>query len=317
MKVKQLKTHEALKLIGKKLPFKKVLIHGEEVYLTQQFVKKVAALHPVERFFPEAIDEFLNFTGSSLFGGSSIPVILYAEELPKTLKKKKERELFLKKLRSLDTFIVAAHCELDYRTLKGELFSQVEQLCDALLTSERLPVNAIYGLLNKKFLQSGKKVSKEVLKLLVELVGTDLTELRHEAEKLINYPGELTPEVVRGLVFPTEKSNAFTLIYPLARGNTKEYLKQLNALLASGNEPLQLIALLQTQARQAVKLALKKQVKLPKEAAKQMALLLKQVGAKRMLLLLKALNEAEFAVKSGRERGELALKKLALGDNFK
>ena len=311
MKQKQLKTFELLKQIKKGLPFNKALVHGKESYLSFQLIKKVSSAVKVEKFYPDSLEEFFRFSGQSLFGGKSLPVILYAQELPSKLRKKSDREKFFKKLKALDSFLVVATEELNYRTLTGEFFKELLSTVEAVVVSEPLPLPNIYGLLKKKFKDAGKEVSKEVIKLIVELVGTDLTELRHETDKLLNYPGELTEEVVRAALFSSGKVSVFELVFPLLEKRPKTYLNHLEELLSGGAEPIQLVGLMETQVRQMLKLAYGQKPRLPKETLKRYEKLLTGLSVKELLRLLKTLTETEFAIKKGEVEPALALKKVA------
>ncbi|TCK04609.1 DNA polymerase III subunit delta [Phorcysia thermohydrogeniphila] len=310
--MKTVKAYEVLKKVKDKLPWNKVLIYGEESYLTQQFLKKIGAIRQLEKFHAdEELGSFLNFTGTSLFGDSPIPVLLGVEKLTELLRKKADKERFIKFLKSLDSFILVSYEELDYRKLKSEVFSAIGQIVDIVIHSENYPEEKIYALLAKKFRLEGREVSRELLKLIVEIVGTDLRELRNETEKLLLYPGELTPEVVKLLLFSSGKANVFELIFPLVEGSRREYLNQLEELLQKGADPLSLIALLQTQLRQLISMATGDKVRLPPDTIKKLRALLKQRSYIELLLLLKKLHEKEFAVKRGIISGEEALKSLA------
>ncbi|WP_163328214.1 DNA polymerase III subunit delta [Desulfurobacterium thermolithotrophum] len=310
--MKVVKVQDVLKQLKTgKLPFKKVLIHGEEAYLTEQLLKKVSEVTDIEKFYvDENIDSFFNFTGTSLFGKSPVPVILNVEKLNEVLRKKVDKERFLKILKTFDEFILVSMEELDYKKLKSELFSEIQKLIDATVVSERYSEKAIYSLLKRKFDSAGKKITPEVLKLIVETVGTDLRELRNETDKLILYPDELTPESVKLLLFSSGKVNVFELIFPLLEGNRRKFLEQVEILLSCGGEPLSIIGLLQTQLRQIISLANGIQVKLPREVLQKYKAILQKKKLLELLFLLKTLHEKEFAVKRGEVSGEDALKSI-------
>ncbi len=310
--MKTVKVQDALKqLRSGKLFFKRLLIYGEESYLTEQFLKRVSELKSIERFYAdENFDEVFSFTGTSLFGSSPILVILNVEKLNEVLRKKADKERFLKLLSSLDEFILVSMEELDYRKLKSELFSEIQKLVDTVVVSEKYSEKAIYSLIKKKFDSARKKITPEILKLIVETVGTDLRELRNETDKLILYPGELTPETVRLLLFSSGKVNVFELIFSLLDGDKRKFLEQLETLLSSGGEPLSIIGLLQAQLRQVVSLAGGVQLRLPKDVLQKYKVILQKKSLQELLLLLKTLHEKEFAVKRGEVSGEDALRSI-------
>jgi DNA polymerase-3 subunit delta len=314
--VKTVKVQDALKEIKKGLFFKKLLIHGEEFYLTGQFLKRVSAFRDIEKYsLSENLSEIYSYTGTSLFGDSPLLVITEIEKATEVLRKKTEKEKFFKFLKGINEFILVSFEEIDYKKLKTETFTKILELLDTVIVSEKYTEKAIYSILKKKFESSGKKVSLDILKLIVELVGTDLAELRNETEKLLLYPGELTPEVVKLLLFSSGKVNVFELIYPLLEGNKKEYIKRLNILLSQGVEPLSIIALLQAQVRQMVLLACGESVRLPKDVIQKYKTVIKRRKLKNLLLLLKKLDESEFAIKRGTADGGDILKNLVFGGN--
>jgi DNA polymerase-3 subunit delta len=251
--MKRITVQEALKL--KELP-RKLFIHGQEEYLSRQLLKKFLKGKSYEKFYPESLDEFLKGGSGFLFSqdGQSTPVILHAQELPKFLRKKRDKELFLRRLSTSDSFAVVAFLELDYKTLKGELFKGIEELSELVVESKPYTEKQLYGLVDKKFKSAGRPLPKELVKLIVETVGSELTELKHETDKLLCYPGELTREVVEGLLFSSGKVNPFELIFPLLRGDGRELLTLFNSYLEKGGEPLQLLGLLQSQLRNLIEI---------------------------------------------------------------
>lgn len=308
--MKKIDVQEALKKVKEKIPWKKIFIYGEESYLTDQFLKKISDKKNLQKFYPDSLDEFFSFTGGSLFGSSAIPVIVHGEELPKYLKKKVERERFLKKLESLDSFVIAVFSGLDYKTLRGDVFSAVVGISDVTVVSKPLPQKLKINLIKKK-LSSLKDVDPEVLNLVAEKVEGDLWELKNETDKLLCYPGKLSSEVVELLISSSPKVNIFELVYALMEGNRRDFLAQTSQLLSEGVDPLQLIGLLQSQLRQFVKFVSGQAVKLNPQAARRFQAYKGKLRMKEALKLLKALDEAEFAVKSGLATGEEALKFLA------
>jgi DNA polymerase-3 subunit delta len=304
----KVKVQEALKKLEKGSVGDKIFIYGPEDYLTEQFLKKISKRWKTENFYPENINEFFSFTGTSLFGESPVPVIVHGELLPSVIKGKKQIEKFLQKLKGLDKFIVASFSDLDYRSLKGELFSGILNLSEVVIYSDFYPESALKKLLRKKLLE--KNVSDEILSLIVETVGAELRELRNETDKLLNYPGELNKEVVKLLLSSSGKVNVFELIFLLINGEEREYLNKINKLLNEGAEPLQIIGLFQTQTRQIVNVLSGRKVKLPKEVLKKVQLASGKMGILKALKLLKTLNETEFSVKMGKLTGDEALRRL-------
>jgi DNA polymerase-3 subunit delta len=306
----RIETREALKKISEGIPWKKVFIYGPEDYLTEQFIKKVSDLRTIQKFYPDELDGFFNFSGSSLFGKFPLPVIVHAEELPKNLRKKEEKAKFLKKLESLGEFVVACYCDLDFKTLKKEPFCWLLDVSDAVVYSNYLSETGAKKLIMKKLVQ--KSASEEVVDFIIGRVGLNLRELRNETDKLLLYPGKLNLKVCEELLFSGGKVSVFELIFKLMSNDVEEYLKAVDKLLLQGVEPLQIIALFQTQVRQMVNLFLGREVKLPKKVQQELRSAASKIGIKKLLKLLKILNEVEFFIKTGVVDGEGALKNLII-----
>ena len=304
----RLKAREALKKVSGKLPWKKVFVYGPEDYLTEQFIKKVSAVKAVRKFYPDGLEELFAFSGTSLFGSSPIPVIVHAEELPKFLRKKEDKEKFFRKIKELNEFIVACYCDLDFKTLKKEPFCWLLEVCDVVVYSDYLSEGEAKKLIVKKLFQRG--ISEDVVDFVIEKVGLNLRELRNETEKLLLYPGEINLEVAEGLISFGGRVNVFDLIFKLVSCDREGYLEGIDRVLREGTEPLQVLALFQSQVRQMINLVLGREVKLPKNVQQRLKASASKVGLKRLLKVLKFLNEAEFSIKTGAVEGEGALKSL-------
>jgi len=311
--MKRIKIQEALKL--KRFP-KKMLIHGEEEYLSRELIKKISKAGAVEKFLPENLKDFFNFSGGSLFGEEAVPVILYGEELPGKLRKKAEREAFLKKLEELPSFVIAVFKKLDWKELSSGLFKEIASLTEVVVEAEPYSEKQIYSIISKKFKKEGKELPPHLIKLIVEIVGTDLTALKHETDKLIAYPGRLTEEVIRELLFSGGNPEPFGLIYPLVEGKGREFAGKLEELFKKGVEPLQLIGLLQLQVRNLVEIACGRKPRIPREVYGSYRTLAGKKGLTRLLKLLRDLHQIEFSAKSGGDvKGELLRLALSQKEN--
>ena len=307
----EIKIQEALKKIKNSIPWKKIFIYGEETYLIEQLLKKISQIKDTEKYYlDENLPSVYQFSGTSLFGNSPLPVFLNAQSLPSLLKKKKEKEKFLKFLSSLEEFVIVAPEPLDYKQLKNETFQSVIDLSEVVIKAQEYTEDRIVALLEKKFKAAQKNLDKKLLKLIVEIVGTNLYDLKQETDKLLNYPGELTEETIKKLLYSSGKVNVFELIVPLIKKDKKGYLKQLNQALSQGIEPLLILGLLQSQVRNLIALKVGEKTKLPLNALKTFKILSSQTNLKELFGLLKLLHEKEFEIKSGKTPQDLALKEL-------
>jgi len=311
--MKQIKIQEALKQLKSGIPWKKILIHGNEIYLTEQFIKKLSSYREIEKFYAdENLQNIYQFTGTSLFGGSPLLLITNAQHIPSTIRKKSEKEKFLNFLKSVPEFVIVATETLDYKKLKSEIFQTINELADITIISENYPEKAVYSLIKKKFETAGKPISDEAIKLIVETVGTDLLDLKQETDKLLNFPGKLDAKTVRQILFSSGRVNVFEIIVPLVENNKKEYLKQISTALSEGVDPLSIIGLLQSQVRQLITIASGEKPKLPLKAQKTFNELARRTSIKDLFLLLKKIHEVEFEIKSGVKSPEVALKSIVL-----
>ena len=97
-----------------------------------------------------------------------------------------------------------------------------------------------------------KKVSREALNLLIEVVGNDLQSLNNEIEKLSIYLGKretIVPEDIEAVVTKLKISTIFELVDSIGEKNRKEALKRLILLLDSGEPPLLILAMITRQFR--------------------------------------------------------------------
>lgn len=82
----------------------------------------------------------------------------------------------------------------------------------------------------------GKEVPESSLQEMAQTYGLDLYLLEAEIEKLRRYPGDLTSEIVLGLLTKTERTDTYSLLDMIALRNTEGALRVLSLLL--GGTPL-------------------------------------------------------------------------------
>ncbi len=106
--------------------------------------------------------------------------------------------------------------------------------------------------LSKGFAQAGKKVSRSVLQLLVDRVGTDYDKLRREYEKLLGYVGdspEIRAEDVLAISSVDVESKIFEMLGAMGRKDVRKVLDKYNDLLVNREHPLYILAMLRIQFR--------------------------------------------------------------------
>jgi len=95
-------------------------------------------------------------------------------------------------------------------------------------------------------------ITEDAIQKIKDLVGSNLSILNSECEKLALYigdSGEITAELVEKMVAKTIEQNVFSLVEKIAARNTTEALTIFRELLAVGEEPIKILALLASQFR--------------------------------------------------------------------
>jgi DNA polymerase-3 subunit delta len=117
---------------------------------------------------------------------------------------------------------------------------------------------ALHGWLGAWAVAEGIEMTSEAADLLVELVGDDLAALAGEARKAAlagDPPGRVTVEEIRAVVGERRLRHVFDLSRALEARDAAGALAVLQALLASGEEPIGLVALMARDARAAWQVA--------------------------------------------------------------
>ncbi|WP_456397884.1 DNA polymerase III subunit delta [Desulfurobacterium sp.] len=310
----EIKATEFIKLCKKNFPEKrKILIHGEEYYLTEQIINFFSETFDCEKIYVED-ENFLNrlfeTESSGLFSGkTTFPIIIGIEHLGGKIRKKHDKEKFIKFLNHKKEFLLVAKTKLENKTLKTELFKKILSSIKITINSTPFDKKSLLSILKKKFKTAGKDIDDETIIFIIESVGRNLQNLKVETDKLLCYPGKLTKETVSELLFATKSGNAFSLIKEIIKDKKKEYIENLNLILQE-SEPLSLIALLQTQMRQIIEVKLGKPVKLPSFVIKEYTQLTRGLPLKSLYKKLCIIHEAEFSIKTGVKKPEEALKEI-------
>lgn len=122
----------------------------------------------------------------------------------------------------------------------------------ALYLYEPLKSAALYGWMRDRVLAAGKTVDKPTLDLFIERVGRDLRRLASELEKLSVYLGNKQELDENSVMLATSRSiqgDIFALTDAAVLGRTPRALFLLKDLLASGEPPLRILAMLVRQFR--------------------------------------------------------------------
>jgi DNA polymerase-3 subunit delta len=170
-------------------------------------------------------------------------------------------------------------------------------------------------------------VTPQAAQLLAQYVGADLRALDQELEKLITYAGAarpVGPEDVQALVPAAGQANVFGMVDALGRRDARQATQLLHQLLALGEHPLGLLAMIVRQFRlllQAKELSdggvrpadLAHQLGLPGFVADKLARQARQFTMARLESTYRQLLDIDLAIKGGEVEAETALDMFVAG----
>lgn len=175
-----------------------------------------------------------------------------------------------------------------------------------------------------RFAQRGLAVAPQALRLLTELVGSNLWALESEVEKLSLYSAgrAVSEEDVRTLVGLAAEASIFALVDAVLEGRLPEALRYLHRLLLEGAKGPYILSMLDRQLRLALLAGALGPRATPEEAAPRLGV--PPFAARRALeqgrrhpqeslrAAFSRLLEADLALKTGRYPEELALELLVV-----
>jgi len=169
----------------------------------------------------------------------------------------------------------------------------------------------------------GLRLTHKAARLLVELLGHDMWALASELEKLAVFArGETVKEAqVRELVSAARAVGVFQLVDAVGEGRALEAVALLHRLLAQGEEPLHLLALLQAHYRRLLLARellaqgagpelLAHELRLPRRVLTRVVAQARAHPFPRLRAVYRRLAETDAAIKRGKMSGELALEVL-------
>jgi len=241
------------------------LVYGTETFLLNEAIERIVnvALSEEERDFHLAVydceetpveiaveeAETLPFFGEKKVVVVKNPIFLTAE------KGKEKVEHDLKKLEeyiaSPSPFSIVvftgAYEKLDERKkITKRLMKEAEVFVASPLNEKEL-----YRWIEERVQEHGTTITAEAKERVLALVGTNLSMLSNELEKLSLYAGQgtITEEMVEMLVSRTLEKNAFVLVEKVIKRKTEEALQVFYDLLENQEEPIKIISLLASQFR--------------------------------------------------------------------
>ncbi|HSJ38091.1 MAG TPA: DNA polymerase III subunit delta [Planococcus sp. (in: firmicutes)] len=121
-----------------------------------------------------------------------------------------------------------------------------------LIEAKALQANDLESWLSQQAKSFGKDISRNAVRKLVEMAGTNLTLLSSELEKMSLYlgaEGEITEQLVEEMTARTLEQDAFKMLQAYLDGNISTALSVYYDLLRQKEEPVALAALLASQIR--------------------------------------------------------------------
>ncbi len=292
---------ELLKRLREERSFRdKAFVFGPEEYLSKQVVSVIKETCEVETVYCDeanAQERIFSSISDSLFSKGenkeSVLVLLNAEHLLKW--KKEHREKLPVALRN-KAFAAVSFKELSAKEA-AEVLSCLPTKTQVFI-SHHLPQEQVLALVSNKL---SSKATPDVTQKLIEAVGTELSLLKTETDKLLTYPGKIDSKVADSLIFPILSEPELSFAVELLEGNKAAFLKGLREFLRK-NSHLQAVGAIQFLLRSAIKLKLGKSVRLKRQTALRLSQAVKDKDLTYLYNLLKLADEAEFALKSGEDK---------------
>ena len=174
--------------------------------------------------------------------------------------------------------------------------------------------------------KQGKKISAAACQRLTFTAGTELFALSGELQKLAAYAGErdeVLPEDIDAVCVKTTAYRVYDLTAALMRGEAREAFTLARALQRDGEEPMALLALLQSECRRLLSVrllrargiapdAIAEKIGAPAFAVRQMYSRVIRFSEEQLRAMADVCMDTEYQVKSGRLPMEGALEKTML-----
>jgi DNA polymerase-3 subunit delta len=264
----------------------------------------------------------------SLFGESRFVVVHDAPYFEKGAGDKSSLERLIAYRDKQDPTSCLVVCAVNFHRTTKEAKALAND--GAVYLFEQLKPIALANWLRERVAAAGIKASKPVLDLLVERVGRDLRRLTGELDKLVTYLGDKKELDENSVMLATSRSiqgDIFALMDAVVYGRASKALFLLKDLLAAGEPPLRILAMMVRQFRllgQAHELLingsgaadLSSRLGIHPYAAEKLAAQAKHTDDNRLYRAVELLLQADLDIKRGKIDQVLALETLmvALGE---
>ncbi|MFO7832091.1 MAG: DNA polymerase III subunit delta [Desulfuromonadaceae bacterium] len=242
---------------ARKLP-SLLFLYGEEAFLLHESLKEVisAAVEPEDRDFN--LDIFSaqdNSVGEILDSAYAYPVFaprrcVVVKEAQRFNADEYEQLLKYVKKPLESTCLVLCADKIDKRK---KFFTNFKK-CGEIVEFKRFYPNKIPGFAKERAAKSQKRFTEDALELFCRRVGTNLSEVVAELDKLVSYCGADVPLIdvdhVIAVVSDTRVDSIFELTDAAGNGNLGEALLLTERLQYEGEHPLKILTMLVRHFRQ-------------------------------------------------------------------
>ena len=200
--------------------------------------------------------------------------------------------------------------------------------CAVIVQFDSLTPQALQKYIGQLCKQAGLNIRTDAVDLLIYSVGSDLTALMSETDKLIDYchgQTEISADDVRAVCVARSEYKVFELAQTILMGRSAQAFSMLRTMLADGEAALMLLALLIRQCRQVydVNLYLKQrmpqpamagQLGIPPFAVRQLIPIANKYSIDQLGRMVETCTDLEYRVKSGQlpEEGVMEQAMLAI-----
>lgn len=235
-----------------------LFVHGAEPYLVRQKVRQVAErarergiddlsttrIDAEETAVPEAIQAV---QASGLFAAKRLVIIRNWM----TQRSADEASQLVDALGGLDESTIAVVAEDGEPDRRRTAYKQLTKLAEKSWELGRLDEAGASRWVSQEAKRLGARITPATARELVGRVGADLWSLASEVAKLATAAGsdEIDPKLIRQLVTDDTPADIFALVDAVGRKDGKTALSHLGRLLAEGEPPLRIFAMLVRQLR--------------------------------------------------------------------
>ena len=228
------------------------LLYGEERFLVSYYAKAIeGVVGPYKDVFDGAIPAHeIIMTAETLPFFSDRRLIFVQDSRLFATGRKEDSEKIAEYLPKIpkETTIVFVESEVDKRS---KLFKQMSKVGAVLDCTPPTPQN-LATWVTRLAKEKGKAISPPVVQQLLRTVGTNMTTISQEMDKLTAYCGaaaDIAPADIEAICTPTLESRIFDLIKAMGGGRVSNALAMYRDMLILKESPIMILAMIIRQFR--------------------------------------------------------------------